>query len=100
MAARSKKIRHDQETRLKIQASQIINRLTNHVLGNIELSSTQVTAALGLLRKAIPDLAAVQHSGQIEVKRASEMTDDELSTIASGRGESASTSPIDPSQLN
>jgi hypothetical protein len=100
MAARSKKIRHDQETRLKIQASQIINRLTNHVLGNIELSSTQVTAALGLLRKAIPDLAAVQHSGQIEVKRASEMTDDELSTIASGRGESAATSPIDPSQLN
>lgn len=63
MAARVRKIRHDEETRLKIQASQLINRLTAHVLGDVEMPASAVTAALGLLKKAIPDLASVQHSG-------------------------------------
>lgn len=60
MAARKNKIRHDESTREKIRASQLINRLTDHALGEVEMSSTQVTAALGLLRKAIPDLSAAE----------------------------------------
>lgn len=68
MAARTRKIRHDDETRAKIQASQLVNRLTDHVLGKAEMSATQVTAALGLLRKSIPDLAAIQHSGEQTVR--------------------------------
>lgn len=60
MAARTRRIVCDENTRLKIQASQIINRLTNHILGEVEMSPSQVTAALGLLRKTLPDLAA-QH---------------------------------------
>ncbi|WP_029006316.1 hypothetical protein [Azorhizobium doebereinerae] len=67
MAARTRKIRHDDETRSKIQASQLINRLTDHVLGKVDMTSTQVTAALGLLKKALPDLAAVEHSGETTV---------------------------------
>lgn len=59
MAAR-KKLAHDENTRLKIQTSQLINRLTNHVHGKTEMSATQVSAALGLLKKSLPDLAA-QH---------------------------------------
>jgi len=42
--------------REKIRASQLINRLQNHVLGKVELSATQVSAGLGLLRKCVPDL--------------------------------------------
>ena len=35
----------------------LINRLQDHVKGAAELSPTQVTAALGLLRKTAPDLS-------------------------------------------
>ena len=49
--------------REKIRGSQLINVLTNHALGTQEMGSTQVTAALGLLKKVVPDLAATQHSG-------------------------------------
>ncbi len=63
MAARTRKVRHDEFTRAKIQTSQLVNRLMAHVDGNVELSSTQVTAALGLLKKSLPDLASTQVSG-------------------------------------
>jgi hypothetical protein len=63
MAARTRKIRHDDETRAKIQTTQLINRLTDHALGDCDMPTSAVTAALGLLKKAIPDLAAVEHSG-------------------------------------
>ncbi len=56
MAARIRKIRHDDETRAKIKTSQLINRLENHVLNDLDLKPTQVTAALGLLKKTLPDL--------------------------------------------
>lgn len=59
MAAR-KKIRHDENTRMKIQAAALINRLTNHALGDLELSSTQVRAIEVLLRKILPDLTDVK----------------------------------------
>ncbi len=66
MAARTRKVRHDDFTRAKIQTSQLVNRLMSHVDGNVELSSTQVTAALGLLKKALPDLASMKHEGDDE----------------------------------
>lgn len=33
--------------------------------GEIEMAPHAVTAALGLLRKAIPDLTSVEHSGEV-----------------------------------
>lgn len=100
MAARIRKIRHDDETRAKIKTSQLINRLTEHVLSDLELSPSQVTAGLGLLRKTLPDLTATEHSGEIATKRSSEMSDDELAFIAAGRGERADTAPVDTTKLN
>jgi hypothetical protein len=50
------------EHRAKIQNSNILNALIEHAQGEREMSSTQVTAALGLLKKALPDLQAVEHS--------------------------------------
>ena len=55
--------RHQDMVRDKIQASQLINRLTQHALGNVELSATQVKAIEILLKKSVPDLSAVSISG-------------------------------------
>ena len=70
MAARVTKIRHDDETRAKIKTSQLLNRLNDHVFGKngepVEISLTQMKAIEILLRKTLPDLAAVQISGDPE----------------------------------
>ena len=42
--------------RHKIQASQLINALQDHVLKDREMSKSQVSAALGLLKKCVADL--------------------------------------------
>lgn len=63
MAARIN-AKHDELTRSKIQTSQLINRLMEHVNSEKDLLSTsQVNAAKALLAKTLPDLAAVQISG-------------------------------------
>ena len=68
MAARTRKIRHDENTREKIRVSQIINRLQNHIDGKVELTTSQVSAANTLLRKVLPDLASTDLTvkGQLE----------------------------------
>lgn len=67
------------EHRVKIQNSNILNALIEHASGEREMSSTQVSAGLGLLRKVMPDLssteAAVSHSGGIEVRASKEQRD-------------------------
>ena len=65
MPKRVNKIRHDEQTRAKIQAAQIINRLYGHVMGEVDLDSAQVSSAKALLNKVLPDLAAhsIQGSG-------------------------------------
>jgi len=60
MAARIRKIRHDEDTRNKIKAAQLINRLTGHAMGEIEMSPSQVRAIEVLLRKILPDLSDVK----------------------------------------
>lgn len=51
--------------RSKIQTEMIIQRLNKLVAGEIKMLPAAVTAALGLLKKAIPDLTYVEHSGEI-----------------------------------
>jgi len=64
MAAR--KTRFDPNyIRAKIQTHQLVRRLTEHVNGKVKLEATQVSAALGLLKKVMPDLSATEHSGEI-----------------------------------
>lgn len=65
MAARTRKIRHDDETRAKIQTSQLINRLQDHVFKSVEVSTTQLKAIEILLRKVLPDQQAVDMSGKM-----------------------------------
>lgn len=51
------------EHRVKIQNSNILNALIEHAEGKREMSATQVSAGLGLLKKVLPDLSAVEISG-------------------------------------
>lgn len=65
MAARLR-LRHQDEVREKIRASQLVNRLEDHAFGETEMTASQVSAALGLLKKCVPDLQATQLSGDPE----------------------------------
>jgi hypothetical protein len=62
MAARLR-TRHQDEIRDKIQTSQLVNRLTNCALGDVELTAQQLKAIEILLRKSLPDLSAVSIEG-------------------------------------
>ena len=63
MAARTRRLTQTEETRTKIQVAQIINRLHAHMMGEVTMDSAQVSSAKTLLAKALPDLQAVQISG-------------------------------------
>lgn len=49
----------------RIQASKLITKLVNHAMGESELTNSQIRAIEILLKKVVPDLAAVQHSGEM-----------------------------------
>lgn len=49
----------------KIQTEAIIQRLARFIDGEIEMPAAAVTAALGLLRKIMPDTAQVEHTGEV-----------------------------------
>ena len=58
--------RMSDEHRTKIQNSKILSHLIEHIEGERKMSQTQVTAAIALLKKTLPDLAAVQISGDAD----------------------------------
>jgi hypothetical protein len=62
MAAR-KNLSHSDKTRERIKTSMLINRLTSFVEGSVELNPAQVTAALGLMKKTLPDLTTTTIEG-------------------------------------
>lgn len=53
------------EHRTKIGNSQILKCLIEHAIGQREMSATQVTAGLGLLRKVLPDLSAAENKTEV-----------------------------------
>lgn len=60
MAARKMRITHQEDVRKKIQCSQLINRLMNHIEGTIALSPTQVRSIEILMNKSLPNLSDVR----------------------------------------
>lgn len=58
MAARGRPpgFRMSDTHRVKIQNSNILNALLEHVDGKRDMSATQVSAGIALLRKVLPDL--------------------------------------------
>lgn len=68
MAGRKAGFRHTEETRAKIRAAQIINRLEKHVFSDAPLmDASQVNAAKALLGKVLPDLQSVQMEAKVRV---------------------------------
>ncbi len=65
MAARLR-LQHQDEIRTKIQTSQLINRLEKCALDDLELTAQQLKAIEILLKKNLPDLSAVEISGDSE----------------------------------
>ena len=65
---RGRKLGHDvmQKTRDKIRATKLVTRLQEHVLGEVEMSTSQVRAAEMLLKKILPDLSSVEMKAEIE----------------------------------
>ncbi len=65
MAGRKPGYRHNEETRAKIQSSALIKRLMDHITSDEPImDASQVNAAKALLNKVLPDLKAVEHTGQ------------------------------------
>ena len=64
MAARTRKgtseIAWDENVRLKIKTSMLLNRLYDHVLDKCKLSITQIRSIEILLRKTLPDLSSIE----------------------------------------
>jgi hypothetical protein len=61
MAARLKP-RHQDEIRDKIKTSQLINRLENHALEELDLKPSQIKAIEILLNKTLPNLQSTELS--------------------------------------
>ena len=53
------------EHRTKIANSQILKCLLEHIQGTREMSATQVSAGLGLLRKVLPDLSQAEIKSEV-----------------------------------
>jgi hypothetical protein len=90
MAATKRNAMLIEEARKKIQTTQLINRLQNHAVGKVEMTPTQVSAASILLKKSLPDLAAVTVLGDpnnpLEVKSTIDvagLTEAQLRALAS-----------------
>jgi hypothetical protein len=62
MAARIRK-NHQDEVRSRIQVGQLVKVLTDQALGKLELTQPRLKAIEILLRKSLPDLSSVEHSG-------------------------------------
>lgn len=89
------------EHRVKIQNSNILNALIEHVEGIREMSATQVSAGLGLLKKVLPDLqATADANGEGELRPLNRMTDEELEAIAAGSGSRTAETQESPRRLN
>jgi hypothetical protein len=63
MAARKRKITLSDDWKAKIKASQLVNRLYDHALGENEMNATQIKAAQIVLNKLVPDLNRSELSG-------------------------------------
>ena len=55
------------EHRLKIANSNVLNKLIAHVDGKEKLEATQVTAAIALVKKILPDLTYTESDNKHEI---------------------------------
>ncbi len=85
MQRRAKSTSAQRETRDEIPTSAIIARLSGFVNGDCEMTAPQVSAALGLLKKTLPDLPQAQNDHTVK-RAATDYSRDELVTILNHAG--------------
>jgi len=51
------------EHRVKIQNSNILSHLLSHAVGERDMTTTQVTVGLALMKKVLPDLSSITIEG-------------------------------------
>jgi hypothetical protein len=73
MAGRKPGFKMTDEHRSKIANSQVLNRLIDHVTGAPILEPSQVTAAVALLKKVMPDLQSVESKSEVTMRNVVEM---------------------------
>lgn len=66
--------------RAAVKIATIRGQLHKFIMGEIEMTAAQVSAAKLLLDKAIPSLASVEHSGSVDHRNVTEMSDAEIFT--------------------
>ena len=66
MAARKLRPQHQEEIKVKIQTSQLVNRLQNHIDGKVELNATQVRGIEILLARTLPTLSSVEQTTHVD----------------------------------
>ena len=89
MAAR-KRMWTPEIVRERIRTSMLLRRIQNHVLGDVQMTDTQLAAAKFLVERVVPkaeSVRQVQHSGTITLEQliAGELDSDEQSIPASSR---------------
>ena len=113
MAARNRK-GLSENTRKRIQTTMIVKRLEDHISSKPELldgewvqkdlmTQSQVSAALGLLKKTLPDLVSTDSTIEVVVTNARELTDEQLADIAttgSARTTEQTDSQKEPNQVH
>lgn len=73
MRGRKPGFRMTEDHRSKIANSQVLNRLIAHVTGDPILEPSQVTAAVALLKKVMPDMQSVEQKSEVTVRNVVEM---------------------------
>lgn len=64
MAARKRKVTLTDDWKAKIKASNLMTRLYNHALGDVEMSASQIKASQVVLSKLVPDLGRTEVTGE------------------------------------
>lgn len=77
----AKKAPARKDPRRTIDARAIIDALEQHVLGAKKMTSTQVSAALALLKKTLPDLAAQAPDSAAKDKETTRAHEDALRAL-------------------
>lgn len=57
----------------KIRNSNVLHRLISHAEGTVDMKATEVQAALGLLKKSLPDLQSVDLKADVKVDALGEL---------------------------
>lgn len=70
-----------QIVRDRIRTTSLVQALEKHALGEQEMSATRIKAAEILLRKTIPDLSAVELSGEVTTTMTREQILERLATL-------------------